>query len=212
LSAPDHTFESESERRTALLDVAHAALTKLAQELKDIVIEAAPSVRLQRRAKEYWTLVLNQASLILSAPVSTAFPSTSPRAVRLQVIACSAIGIKIPPDEFGYEGRSHSLWYRDAHEVNHFGWFETAFMVSPMMPRMSLSAPFALDPGPESARAITGGMADYQVAWPFTPLSPGQLEEFVDRWESWFADAEQGQLHHPSSMPERTVQGSWRTT
>jgi serine/threonine-protein kinase len=203
-------MQSESERRTALLDVARAELTKVAQELKGIVIEAAPSVQLQKRAKEFWTIVLNQASLILSAPVGTAFPSTIPRAVRLQVIASSAIGIKIPPDEFGYEGRSHSLWYCDAHEVNHFAWFETAFMLTPGMPRISLSAPFALDPGPESARAITGGMADYQVAWPFTPLSPGELDEFVDRWGSWFADAAQGQLHRPSLMPERTVEGSWR--
>jgi hypothetical protein len=53
-------------------------------------------------------------------------------------------------------------------------------------------------------------MAEFQVAWPFTPLVVGDLGEFVDRWAGWFADATDGSLNHPGSMPERRPEGSWR--
>jgi eukaryotic-like serine/threonine-protein kinase len=46
-------------------------------------------------------------------------------------------------------------------------------------------------------------MAGHQVAWPFTPLVVGDLNEFIDRWAGWFAAAAQGTLHAPSLMPER---------
>jgi serine/threonine-protein kinase len=53
-------------------------------------------------------------------------------------------------------------------------------------------------------------MADTQVAWPFTALTTGDLDEFMGRWAGWLADAAQGQLHRPGTMPERNPQGSWR--
>lgn len=71
-------------------------------------------------------------------------------------------------------------------------------------------APFSLDPGPESAQALSAGMHRFQVAWPFTVVSIGELDEFIDRWAGWLADAAQGRLQHPSELPERPTQGSWR--
>ena len=71
---------------------------------------------------------------------------------------------------------------------------------------------FALNPGKEAAKALSIG-AEFQVAWPFTHLDIGNLQDFVDRWASWFADAAQGRrLQHPATMPERRVEGSWRRT
>lgn len=70
--------------------------------------------------------------------------------------------------------------------------------------------PFALPPGEQSAKALWSGMAEYQVAWPFTALVTGDLDEFVDRWLGWFAAAAQGSLQRPSSMPERPAEGTWR--
>ena len=62
----------------------------------------------------------------------------------------------------------------------------------------------------EATRCTFAPMADYQVAWPFTALVIGELEEFVDRWVGWFADAVEGRLAQPSHMPERPVDGTWR--
>jgi serine/threonine-protein kinase len=79
-----------------------------------------------------------------------------------------------------------------------------------LIPRRARKNPFALDPGEESAKALGSGIVEWQVAWPLMPLSVGDLDEFVNRWAGWFADAAQGRLSHPSSMPERSPQGSWR--
>ncbi|MPY58650.1 hypothetical protein FNH08_16210 [Streptomyces spongiae] len=48
------------------------------------------------------------------------------------------------------------------------------------------------------------------VAWPFTPLVLGDLDEFIERWAAWLAPAANGRLAHPSHMPERNPRGSWR--
>jgi serine/threonine-protein kinase len=83
-------------------------------------------------------------------------------------------------------------------------------MNSPLIAKVGRQDPFALNPGAESAKAVWNGMAEFQVAWPFTVVSIGDLDEFISRWAGWFADAAQGQLNRPSAMPERQPQGSWR--
>lgn len=70
--------------------------------------------------------------------------------------------------------------------------------------------PFSLEPGTEAAKAVWNGMAEYQPAWPFTKLEPDNLDEFIERLVGWFGAAASGQLRHPSSMPERASQNSWR--
>jgi hypothetical protein len=69
---------------------------------------------------------------------------------------------------------------------------------------------FFLDPGEASAMALAPSIAEYQSAWPFTPLTTDNIEEFINRWVDWFATAAQGQLRYPDRMPEREPQGSWR--
>jgi len=76
--------------------------------------------------------------------------------------------------------------------------------------RVSAESPFALNPGEDAAQAIGPGLAHIQAAWPFIPIIPGDLDEFIDRWAGWFGDAAQGQLSQPNSMPERPFRGSWR--
>jgi len=117
--------------------------------------------------------------------------------------------VRIPPNRYGYEGRSHSLWFCDASEIGRYGWFETAFMFQPLTGRSASVAPFASQPGEDiAAQALSPGLGAYQLAWPFTPLVPGDLDEFIDRWLGWLADATQGRLNVPSTMPERPAQ--WR--
>jgi len=75
---------------------------------------------------------------------------------------------------------------------------------------MARQDPFSLGSGEDAAAAVQAGVAHTQVAWPFTALNPGDLDDFIARWAAWLADAAQGQLHRPSSMPERDPGGSWR--
>ena len=203
--------QSESERRQALADTAIQALTRIAATLRDEIMNAAPSASLSAGLKVGWTIQLDRAELRL-APPTTASPNPwgSRGVPAFDLIAFSELDLRMPAGHSGYEGRSHSLWYCDAQEVGRYQWFETAFMLSAFTRKLARQDPFSLDPGEEAAMAVRSGMADMQVAWPFTAVTVGDLDEFIARWAGWLADAAQGQLHRPSSMPERNPRGSWR--
>lgn len=202
-------YRSESERREALIDAATQGLSRAAEALREALTRAAPSVSLSTGIEPGWTIQLNRAELRLSPPAQTR-QRWAPGVPPFDVVAYAQLSLRIPEDRYGYEGRSHSLWYCDAQEAGGYQWYETAFMLSPFIGGTRSVAPFALDPRREAAMALGPGIMEYQVAWPFTVVSVGDLDEFISRWAGWFADAAQGQLHHPSHMPERQPRGSWR--
>jgi hypothetical protein len=203
---------TEQERRAGLATAAHAQLKAISAELLDVLTTEAPAAAVAQIPARGWKASLAAAEFGLSHPVAQPQPDWGgwqPPAIDL--VSHATITIVFPPDRFGYEGRSHSLWYCDAKQEGDYGWFETAFMHTPMTHRQSHGQdPFALSPGNASAKALWSGMAEYQVAWPFTRLVVGELDELVDRWLGWFAAAAQGALRHPSTMPERQPDGSWR--
>ncbi|SDU47655.1 serine/threonine protein kinase [Jiangella alkaliphila] len=203
---------SEEERRADLAASANSSLTRISEALRVAIVEAAAAAHQTGRPGGDWHLELGPATLSFlrrSAPVRPTWGGWESPAFDL--IATAQMRLSIPRTSYGYDGRSHSIWFCDAQSDGEYRWFETAFMVSPLM-RASTSAenPFALNDGEESAKALWAGMAEYQAAWPFTPLVVGELDEFLDRWSTWFAEAAQGTLSHPTTMPERTAQGSWR--
>jgi hypothetical protein len=203
--------QTEAERRQALADTAVQALTRIAATLRDAILDAAPSASLSTGLKIGWTIQLDRAELRLAPPVTaSANPWGSRGRPTFDLIAYSELVLRVPADYYGYEGRSHSLWFCDAQETGRYQWFETAFMLSAFTGKMARQDPFSLDPGQDAAAAVGSGMAHLQVAWPFTALTAGDLDEFVSRWAGWLADAAQGQIHRPSSMPERDPKGSWR--
>jgi hypothetical protein len=206
---------SEAEKRAALTDAARKSFTSISAALTEAIKEAAPAANPPATVVggvfRGWRLRLNQAELRMDEMTTTsANPWGAGEAPAFTVIAHSSLSLHIPPDQIQYEGRSHSLWYCDAQEPEHYQWFETAFMFNPLVGRQTRQAPFALNPGEESAKALWPGIAEYQVAWSFTGLTVGELDEFIDRWASWFADAAQGRLEYPSPLPERSPVGGWR--
>jgi hypothetical protein len=130
--------------------------------------------------------------------------------VSLDVVAFSELDLIIPPDPYGYGGREHSLWFGDVQQQGAYCWFETAFMLMPLIQRRARQEPFALNPGDEASEALGSGVGAFQLARPFVPLVVGELDEFVGRWAGWFAQAAQGQLAHPGGLPELPGAGSWR--
>lgn len=202
---------SEEERRASLFEAASKSLSRISESFREAIIEAAPATHVSSSRGGGWSARLNQAELEFGTPTKTGsspWGKWTPPA--FDVIAHAALGIRIPPNRYEYEGRVHSLWFCDAQEAGRYQWFETAFMVSPFIAKRGRQDPFAMNPGEESAKAVWNGMAEWQIAWPFTPMTVGDLDEFISRWAGWFADAAQGQLGHPSSMPERSPQGTWR--
>lgn len=203
---------TEEERRGELAESAGKALTRIGDALRDAIIAAAPSVQQEQTRGGDWSLRLGPARLSLSSPERTGRDPWRWETPALDVISHTALDLRVPEDQYQYEGRSHSLWFCDAKTAGEFAWYEAAFMVSPLIPRRGRQDPFALSPGEEAAKALWTGMAEFQVAWPFTRLSFEELDDFIDRWAGWFADAAAGKLSRPSTMPERPTQGTWRSS
>ncbi len=200
---------SEAERTSQLLSTAIAALDAISRTLREALVEAAPSAQTEQPSSG-WALRLNDARCAFDGVVATPADPWLWEAPAFRVVAHCALAVTVPPGRDDYEGRSHSLWFCDAQTADHYGWFETAFMISPMVPRRGRQDPFALAPGEESAKAVWSGVAEFQVAWPFTRLDLGELDDFVERWSAWFGEAALGQLGHPTRMPEYPPQGTWR--
>jgi len=202
---------TEAERREALATASKRSLERISTEVRAAIVEAAPAVAQSDSDHGGWTLGLHRAELRLSSLRRHAFGAWGGRAgPAFDVVCFASLSLIIPADAYGYEGRSHSLWYGDVQQAGQFDWFETAFMISPLIPRQSRQAPFSLEPGPESATAVGPGMGEFQLAWPFTRLVVGELDDIIDRWAAWFAEAAEGRLRHPSTMPEIQPDGSWR--
>jgi eukaryotic-like serine/threonine-protein kinase len=204
---------SEAERRKALCDGATASLKVISVRLRQAVLDNAPSALPDGNSKaDDWALKLGAASIGMDPPKGTATdPWGHPHwAPPFEVIAFAGIGITIPRDRYGYQGRLHSLWYCDAQQAGVYRWFETGFMVSPLVPKTSSYYPIAFEPCENAGKALSNTIAEWQVAWPFTPIDQGEEGAFVERWLEWFGQAAAGELHRPSSMPERPPHGSWR--
>lgn len=198
---------SESERIRALSDAAQESFTRITASLRDSITAVATAAQLSTQHNGAWRISLAGASLEMSAFSALHLPNPWADRVPFKVIAMSALSLTAGGS---YGGRSHSLWFGDVQEPDNFAWFEGAFMHSPLLRRSARQEPFALAPGTEAAEALGPGLGAFQVAWPFTRMVLGQLDEFGGRWAGWFAQAAQGSLSHPTQMPERQPDGSWR--
>lgn len=197
---------SAAEVRRELFRSAETMLQAVSEVLYDAIRSSASAAEATLRARG-WTIKLGEARLSFGPASETSASPWMWDPPAFDVVAHAQISVTIPVRQ-SYGGRSHSLWYCDAREEGRFRWFETAFMA--LIRERGTLAPFALDPGEDAAQALWRGLGSHQVAWPFEPVHAGGLEEFVDRWASWFADAASGRLRHPRSMPERPAENTWR--
>jgi serine/threonine-protein kinase len=203
--------QTAEERRTELYEAAARSVVGITAALLDAIEHAAPSARVKATDRGHgWTAELGDAVLAYSGVTEVRSDPWKWQPPAFEVIAAASLSLRVPADRRGYQGRSHSLWYCDAQEAGHYQWFETAFMVSPLMQRAVRENPFSLAPGEKAAKALWRGMSEYQVAWPFTRLELGNLDDWIDRWAVWLSEASDGRLHSPSRMPEHDTKGTWR--
>jgi eukaryotic-like serine/threonine-protein kinase len=119
-------------------------------------LEAAPSAKKGKaRKRNEINISLGTAQLELVPIAMTALNPWEWEAPTFDVVAHAGIILRIPQDRYDFEGRCH--WYCDAFEAGRYEWIETAFMITSMVPRMTVIRPFMLDPGPEAAKALWVG-------------------------------------------------------
>ena len=203
--------KSEAERRHELANASKQALMRVLGQMDAQIIEYAPTCK-PSKERARWSWSLNEAELRVEfATIAGKSDRDGYYSSPIDVVAYSRITLRKPANQFGYEGRAHSLWYCDAKDAGVFRWYETSFMGTFGAYDGDRISPFSLDPGNQDAYyAISQITHTVQVAWPFTPFDQGDEGEFIERWIGWLADAAQGNLNRPSSMPERSPRGSWR--
>lgn len=204
------TASAEQERQTRREEL-HRSATELfapiGNELMEAIRDNAPSVEFVTGATAQGKLLLAQfrgARLGLDG----ARPSP-PSNLPFTVVSESLITLTLPNPVQGWRGRSHSLWYCDAHEKGRFAWYELAFM------EMALGGYHPqIEPYAQSANASQGvfcpGITGMQLGWPVEEIDRSDPSEFLGRWLDWFADAALGKLSRPAMIPEKPTHGTWR--
>ena len=197
----------EAERRHELRSAADQSWENILALLERQIKDNAPAVETSPGSfLNFKRWVLNGATLLVDSP--QAVNPGADKDLPFEVMAHTLICLASPPDQSGYTGRAHSLWYCDAQEQGVFRWYETAFWE---LGSQSIIKPFAMPPeAVDTALALSSAMHTYYVAHPFMPIDQGDEDSFVERWMGWFGDAAKGQLRNPSSTPESNPQGSWR--
>ena len=199
--------QAEAERRRELKTVADQSLENVLAMLDRQIKDNAPSVQTSSGRSSHRRWDLNGAGLSVDFP--KAVGPGADKDLPFEVIAHTNIDLTVSPDQRGYTGRSHSLWYCDAPEPGVFRWYETAFWK--FSGAVATVEPFAMPPEAEdTALALSTTMHTYNVARQFMPIDQGDEDSFVEPWMEWFGDAAQGQLRRPSGMPESDPRGSWR--
>lgn len=201
--AASSAASTEAERRARLFEAANASLKVISAQLRQAVLDNAPAAaRDPRSTADDWSLRLGPASLGMDPALKTSMGNFGRWPPAFDVTASAAIALNIPQDQYGYEGRSHSLWYCDAQEKGVYRWYEMAFMFNPLFSKQLRHTPAAFEPDEKAWQAFANGITEYQLARPVTPIDQGEEEAFINRWLDWFGRAAAGQLQRPSSMPE----------
>lgn len=196
--------QDEAERRHKLHDVATRSLNDIVCNLHEKIVDNASLVQpMVSSSSTGWEF--NNSKLWIDDS-AIARPSSTEK-LPFEVVSFSTIHLSTPSGQYGYVGRSHSLWYCDAQEQGLFRWYDTAFWHNDSR----AFEPFALSPRERDAIfAINPVLHVVHLARPFTPIDQDKEIEFNRQWIGWFAAAVQGQLHRPQRMPEIDPSGSWR--
>lgn len=201
-------YRDQQARNQLKFDTAASALDVLARRLRAGIEDNAP-------AASFENIVGNNAPLFRVELGDATLTFDRARPIDnwdepFRVFAYAHIEVTFGGLRSSWLGRSHSLWFGDPHEPGRFGWYELAFMESPLLNRSPQVEPFARSPY-ESQTAFQNVVGGMQLAWPVVEVDRAEPDEFLQRWLGWFADAANGTLRAPSTMPERETNDSWRT-
>jgi serine/threonine-protein kinase len=204
--------EAEKRDRRIILKKAGIELySQISAQLKSAFEASAPNILVFMSGEFGWFANVDGASIALADPKHTHEDwwrgQTQPG---FDLCLNAAIKVTIPKNRYEYSGRGHSLWFCDAVVKDEFRWYELAFMDHPLMIRSTTElVPEAFDAVGAAAEALGPAMGAYQLARPFTEVSQENMDDFVERWIGWFADAATGKLNRPD-LPESNPTGSWR--
>jgi serine/threonine protein kinase len=115
---------SAAEQRSELVKAAFASLKLIENAIFDAITDAAPAAFLGHAGRGRGRMLsLGQAHLGFEEAIETSPNPWNWEPPAFDVIAQSGIVLSFPIDQYGYQGRSHSLWFCDAREARRYQWF-----------------------------------------------------------------------------------------
>jgi hypothetical protein len=227
---------AKKRRKEGLYYEAAQQFALIAGSLTDAILAAGVPVSTAAQLENCWMVgwevKLGQASLRMGeqlphyTKMERSLEWNSRIDAPFEIIAYSHIELTHPPTSQRYIGRSHSLWFCDAEVKGTYRWYELAFeetkpdnvpdwmweRANHRQDSAGICFPRRLEPDSPLAVAAFGRHPNgINVVWPFTSLAEGALEDFVDRWITWFARAAKGQRLRKPTIPERNAGRTWRS-
>jgi serine/threonine protein kinase len=212
------------EERGAVWSIALRRIKQISEILLQTIVDNAPECTLTGTIASGWSIQLGRGVIGFGSNGSQVKASLR-RRLPFDVIGICGISVQCLPEkrDSSQSGRSHSLWFCDAKVEGSYSWFETAFsnVVKPMEGNIVVNmakpqASYAGDPSSPDVMSALGPSerepehARCQVVWPFTPLIVDDLDDFMERWVTWFAQAAQGDQSYLTARSTVPVRGSWR--
>lgn len=198
---------SEAEQRQFLLADGVRSYRAISDALFEAVEAAASSANAWRDPDvRNWQITLGPAKLEMTP---THAPQAWWPAGLFDLVLVGTVAVSVEGDPHGFRGRAHSMWFADAQQAGTYQWFETGFELMALTAQLSEFQPFPLDGGDDARLALLLGLHTHQVGWPFTPLTLGDLDDFIDRWAGWLAAGSKGRLQRASGDGVN-AEGSWR--
>lgn len=171
--------------------------------LRAAIEDAAPGTPFSGSATE-WTVMLGTGTLTITAPTPY-----DVEAGPIHVILAAQIEVRQEPTRGENVGRSHSLWYCNAFDRNHYDWYELAFSPNGLVGHWPTIRPYAQPPG-NAAVAFQNIMGTVQLNGPLSKLDPSDPDSFVEAWITRLGQAAAGQLPGVSTLPERHDDRAWQ--
>lgn len=209
-AAEQSKAKTHYEQREALFQNANDQLVRLSNILADTVIENAPTATITNRVNSSWLLRLGEAKMQFSPITHNIIPEWDGVEPSFDVAAYADISVTSSRDQFGYKGRSHSLWFCNATSSDEYGWHEVAFMISPFIQKRYSIDPFTLPPGRDSGVALSNITGSHQVAVPLKRISSENSHQFIEWWAMYLAASSENGCRMPTTMPEPPSNNGWR--
>jgi len=183
--------------RGELRDHALRVLQDIQKDLFDRIREDAPAATVRNvggRSTPVREASLGQGTLTMSVGHMRDVPKEAFSVSGWDVICWDYIKCA----NAGYD-RSASLWYAN-NGSGRWQWLEASYFC---WGRSSgVNEPCGLPPGEDADSAASKVMSIWNFAHPPRAIEDDGQEAFVERWINHFAQAAQGQLRRPSSLPE----------
>ncbi len=190
---------------TELAKAAREQYYEISDALKRTIMEATNTATLTYHSwvseAVGWIVALGHAELEFSDLLGGS--GGTPNRLSFDIVQSAYVLVDDKDAPNAYRGRAHSLWFCDVEEPGCYRWYELGFaggdpgrrllFHSRYKSRSGIFRPYSMTPTIMSDEML---VEHHQVvgAWPFARV---EIDEFVDRWIQWFAEASRGVLSPP---------------